>query len=256
MSRPDRADLRARPRPPRQIRVGNCPQCGTRWESTDSRRRFCSDKCAAAHRFRRRYPPKDFTCRGCGKPGVSGRRRQFCSTSCRRISERYSLRCSQCGRERNVRRGGARRCVGCARTPQKATCPVCRQPFFPWKGAASHARKTCGAEACVRLSRSRRPTKEPEPDLRLILAGIPCLSCGGPVDRSRGHLGSCCSTVCWRREKKRLGLAGIRFGDILRAVIRGDMPAAGAVDLAKAWRLMRTLRQLSGRNPLLLSKGD
>lgn len=220
-------------------------------------RRFCSASCsdrAASRdqnaRLKAGRRIRTWRCSGCGGD-FQGRKRRRCRRGCGRVHTwaGHLQRCRQCGKDFRTKHARSQICGPCHRRPTKVECPVCSSPFFPWRNGY-HARKTCGAEACMRefARRARRgpgPPPPPPPDPRMILAGVPCLSCTGPVDRAAEPYGVFCSPWCRRKEKRRLQCAGIRFSDVLKAVVSGTMPAAWAIDIATAWPKMRAIRKTS-----------
>lgn len=135
-----------------------CPQCGTPFEVTNLRKKFCSRACVAASK---KKPPVFNTCEICGVEFETNRfdlergMGRFCSRRCKNIAqERKKVRnCEHCGRQFIARdsenkRYCSYRCSAHSRIKYK-TCPICGKRFVADKGKdnKTYCSLTCKGKA-------------------------------------------------------------------------------------------------------------
>jgi hypothetical protein len=261
-----RACFDVRPAVARAARLGRraaarlhqqCAHC--RQGFAGRKRIYCSARCSmlahsrrAADRRRARRP-----CPDCGaavrRAGMRcepcGRRRRAGMEKARKA--RAVTRCASCGKPRKGT-NRSRLCRRCIKPIETAICR-CGNTFTPWYrvdgSQPKHARNTCGRcsenpvyQLRLQSERSQKVTKRRVRSRSAVMDGIPCPGCGRCFERvARNFL--FCSPGCKQSNKRRLQSAGLRLGDMVRAVRRGESSASDVAQWMDAWKSIVEVRR-------------
>lgn len=127
--------------------MGNRP--GTKWGDGCAACRTKKSECnqCSRRRYRKAFPLRVNHCPGCSQAfSQRSRAQRFCSRECQRKCQQKSrLRyndCPVCGERKKIESMRCRRCSIAARKPAISSCPMCREPYYPWT-KDWHRKKSC-----------------------------------------------------------------------------------------------------------------